>query len=176
LGTQYLGGHFGLSFEFEFLDIMNLHPIHRRGFTQRSLILAGMLGALGLPELAFASYNKLAFEAKTVPEAVKAHQLGTLFESKDIVLTAPDYAENGAAVPLAVATSLPGVRKILVLIEKNPAALVAMFNVSDLIDANFNLRAKMSQTSDVYAVALTVDGKAFFARKEVKVTIGGCGA
>jgi sulfur-oxidizing protein SoxY len=170
-----LGGHFGLSFEFEFLDIMSLHSIHRREFAQHSLILAGMLGALGLPELAFASYNKLAFEAKTVPEAVKAHQPGPLLESKDIVLTAPDYAENGAAVPLAVATSLPGVRKILVLIEKNPAALVAMFNVSDLIDANFNLRAKMSQTSEVYAVAVMSDGRALYTKKEVKVTLGGCG-
>ena len=154
---------------------MSLHSIHRREFAQHSLILAGMLGALGLPELAFASYNKLAFEAKTVPEAVKAHQPGPLLESKDIVLTAPDYAENGAAVPLAVATSLPGVRKILVLIEKNPAALVAMFNVSDLIDANFNLRAKMSQTSEVYAVAVMSDGRALYTKKEVKVTLGGCG-
>ena len=33
----------------------------------------------------------------------------------------------------------------------------------------------MGQTSDVYAVAITHDGKAYFAKKEVKVTLGGCG-
>jgi sulfur-oxidizing protein SoxY len=36
-------------------------------------------------------------------------------------------------------------------------------------------RAKMGQSSDVYAVAITADGKALFAKKEVKVTLGGCG-
>jgi sulfur-oxidizing protein SoxY len=155
---------------------MSLHPINRRELTQRMAVLVSMLSALGLPEKAFAAYNKLAFEAKTVVEAAKAHNSGPLVESKDIVLTAPDYAENGAAVSLTVVTSMPGVRKILILVEKNPAALVAMFNVSDLIEANFSFRTKMSQTSDVYAVALMADGKALFAKKEVKVTIGGCGA
>ena len=41
--------------------------------------------------------------------------------------------------------------------------------------ANVATRVKMSQTSNVYAVALTADNKAFFAQKEVKVTLGGCG-
>jgi sulfur-oxidizing protein SoxY len=33
----------------------------------------------------------------------------------------------------------------------------------------------MDRSSDVYAVAITDDSKAFFAKKEVKVTLGGCG-
>jgi len=53
--------------------------------------------------------------------------------------------------------------------------LVAMFHVSDAVDANFLTRAKMGQSSDVYAVAIMADGKALFAKKEVKVTLGGCG-
>jgi len=154
---------------------MNLKLIHRRKFTQQSLVLTGMLTSLGYPNFAVAAYNKLAFEAKTVNDAVKSQSPSTLQETKDIVLTAPDYAENGAAVPIAIATSMVGVKKLLVLVEKNPAPLAAMFNVSELIEANFNLRTKMSQTSDVYAVALMADGKALFTKKEVKVTIGGCG-
>ena len=47
--------------------------------------------------------------------------------------------------------------------------------MTDSIDANFATRAKMGQSSDVYAVAITNDGKALFAKKEVKVTLGGCG-
>jgi sulfur-oxidizing protein SoxY len=97
-------------------------------------------------------------------------------ESKDVTLTSLDVAEDGAAVPLAVSTSLPNVRQLLLLVEKNPSALVALFHVSDAIEANFAIRAKMGQTSDVYAVAIMNDGRALWAKKEVKVTLGGCGA
>jgi sulfur-oxidizing protein SoxY len=77
---------------------------------------------------------------------------------------------------VAVSTALSGVRKILILIEKNPASLAASFEVSEWIEANFSTRVKMSQTSDVYAVAIMADGRALFSKKEVKVTIGSCGA
>ena len=78
-------------------------------------------------------------------------------------------------MPLAVSTTLPNVKRVLLLVEKNPNALIAMFNVSPEVEANFATRAKMGQSSDVYAVAITNDGKALFAKKEVKVTLGGCG-
>ena len=96
-------------------------------------------------------------------------------ESKDVTITGPDIAENGAVVPLGASTSLAGVKQLLVLVEKNPAALVALFHVSDSVEANFSTRAKMGQSSDVYAVAIMNDGKALWAKKEVKVTLGGCG-
>jgi sulfur-oxidizing protein SoxY len=67
------------------------------------------------------------------------------------------------------------VKHLLVLVEKNPSALVAKFDLTDAIEANVSTRAKMGQTSDVYAVAITNDGKAYYAKKEVKVTLGGCG-
>jgi sulfur-oxidizing protein SoxY len=78
-------------------------------------------------------------------------------------------------VPLGVSTSLSGVKELLILVEKNPNALVALFKVSDSIDANFMTRAKMGQSSDVFAVAIMNDGRALFSKKEVKVTLGGCG-
>ena len=78
-------------------------------------------------------------------------------------------------VPLAVASTLPGLKHLILLVEKNPSALVAVFNVNDAVEANFATRAKMGQTSDVYAVAITADGKALYAKKEIKVTLGGCG-
>ena len=100
---------------------------------------------------------------------------GALAESKDVTLTAPDIAENGAVVPMTVATTLPNVKEMLLMVEKNPSPLVAVFNVSPEVEANFATRAKMGQSSDVYAVAVTTDGKALYAKKEVKVTLGGCG-
>jgi sulfur-oxidizing protein SoxY len=53
--------------------------------------------------------------------------------------------------------------------------LIALFNVTDSVEAAFSIRGKMGQSSDVYAVAIMNDGKALFAKKEVKVTLGGCG-
>lgn len=149
--------------------------MNRRETLKQSLAVAGLLGASGLfPQFAWA-FNKNAFEAKSVADAAKAYGAGAPAESKDVTLTAPDIAENGAVVPMAAASTLPGVKHLLVLVEKNPNALVAKFDVTDAVEANFATRAKMGQTSDVYAVAITNDGKAFFTRKEVKVTLGGCG-
>jgi sulfur-oxidizing protein SoxY len=149
---------------------------NRRDSLKQLANLAGLLAGIGYTSLAEATYNKAAFDSKSVNEAIKFQGGGGISESKDILLNAPDYAENGAAVALGVSTALSGVRKLLILIEKNPASLAASFEVSEWIEANFSTRVKMSQTSDVYAVAVMADGRALFAKKEVKVTIGSCGA
>ena len=147
----------------------------RRETLKHSAIVAGLLAATGLfPHAAFA-YNKGAFEAKNVADVMKALGAGAPTESKDVTIGGPDIAENGAVVPLTASTTLAGVKQLLILVEKNPSTLVAQFNVSDSVEANFATRAKMGQSSDVYAVAITADGKALFAKKEVKVTLGGCG-
>ncbi|KAB2902456.1 MAG: thiosulfate oxidation carrier protein SoxY [Burkholderiaceae bacterium] len=147
----------------------------RRTALQQSLAVAGMLMAAGvLPRTALA-YNKDAFDAKSVADVMKALGAGAPAESKDVTITGPDIAENGAVVPLGAATTLAGVKQLLVLVEKNPNTMVAAFNVTDAVEPNFLTRAKLGQSSDVYAVAITNDGKAFYAKKEVKVTLGGCG-
>ena len=69
----------------------------------------------------------------------------------------------------------PPQKRLLVLVEKNPAVLSAMFDVTDAVEANFSTRVKMGQSSNVFAVAMMGDGKVLFAQKEVKVTLGGCG-
>ncbi len=148
----------------------------RRQHLQQSAVVAGLLASTGMfPQFAHAAFNKAAFDAKTIAESLKAYGAGAPVESKDVTITAPDIAENGAVVPMGAATSLPNVKHLLIMVEKNPSALVAMFNVTDSIDAAVSTRAKMGQSSDVYAVAIMADGKALFAKKEVKVTLGGCG-
>lgn len=148
----------------------------RRETLKQSAILAGVLASAGLfPQSAFAS-SKAAFEAKTVADVLKALGVaGAMVASKDVTIVGPDIAENGTVVPLTGSSSLTGVKQILILVEKNPFPLVSLFNVSASVEANFATRAKMGQSSDVYAVAIMTDGKAFFAKKETKVTIGGCG-
>ena len=148
----------------------------RREALRRSAVVAGLLATTGLfPQYALAAYNKAAFDAKNLAEALKALGAEAPAESPNVTIGGPDIAENGAVVPLTASTSLPGVKQILILVEKNPAALVAVFNVTDSVEPNFSTRAKMGQSSDVFAVAITADGKALFAKKEVKVTLGGCG-
>ena len=151
----------------------------RRQMISRSAQLAAMLATLGLlPAVAqaqAAAYNKVAFDAKTMPELMKALGAAAPVESKDITITGPDIAENGAVVPIGASTALPGVKRMLLLVEKNPSMLSAMFDVTDAVDANFSTRVKMGQSSNVFAVALMADGKVLYAVKEIKVTLGGCG-
>ena len=147
----------------------------RRQTLQRSAAVAGLLASAGFPQFAHAALNKSAFEAKAIQDAVKAAGGASLIESKDVSLTAPDIAENGAVVPMGISTALTGVKHLLLLVEKNPLALVAIFQSNESLENNFLTRAKMGQTSDVYAVAIMADGKALWAKKEVKVTLGGCG-
>jgi sulfur-oxidizing protein SoxY len=141
-----------------------------------SATVAGLLAGVGLlPQPAHAAWTAAAFDAKSMAEAVKALGGGAPVESKDVTLTGPDIAENGAVVPVGAACNLPGVKRLLLLVEKNPSALAAVFDVSDAVDANVNTRVKMGQSSNVFAVALMGDGKVLFAAKEIKVTLGGCG-
>ncbi len=150
--------------------------LKRRDLLTHSARVAALLAGAGLlPQPASAAYNTSIFEIKSVSELFKSLGSGTPTESKDVTISGPDIAENGAVVPIGVATALPGVKKLLVLVEKNPSVLSAMFDVTEAIDANFSTRVKMGQSSNVYAVAMMADGKVLFAQKEVKVTLGGCG-
>ena len=151
----------------------------RRDLITHAASVAALLASVGvLPSTAHAqaaSFNAAAFEAKNIADLMKALGAGAPAESKDITVTGPDIAENGAVVPIGASTTLPGVRRMLLLVEKNPSVLTSMFDVTDAVEANFSTRVKMGQSSNVYGVAMMNDGKVLFARKEVKVTLGGCG-
>jgi sulfur-oxidizing protein SoxY len=150
--------------------------LNRRDMLARGATVAGLLAAGGLlPSRAMADWNQAAFDAKNIGDVMKALGGAAPAESKDVTITGPDIAENGAVVPIGASTTLPGVKRMLILIEKNPAMLAAAFDVNESIDPSFNTRVKMAQTSNVIAVAMTGDGKVLFAQKEVKVTLGGCG-
>jgi sulfur-oxidizing protein SoxY len=151
----------------------------RKVLSDSARVAAALVAAGWLPQRVFAqqagAWNKAAFEAKSVGESMKAFGAGSPAESRDVMFSAPDIAENGAVVPIAVSTTAPGVRTLLILVEKNPNPLAASFDVSDAVESSFSTRVKMGQSSDVYAVAITGDGRALFAKKEVRVTLGGCG-
>jgi sulfur-oxidizing protein SoxY len=121
-----------------------------------------------------AGWNKAAFEVKSLNDAVKALGGASAAESKDIMITSPDIAENGAVVPFTIASKLPKTEQLALLVEKNPNILAASFNIPDGTEPSVNTRVKMGQTSNVIAL-VKADGKFYYTTKEVKVTLGGCG-
>ncbi|HYF18507.1 MAG TPA: thiosulfate oxidation carrier protein SoxY [Ramlibacter sp.] len=146
----------------------------RRQALQHALKLGALLAAGGVLPAPALAWNKAAFDSRNLGEAIRASGGGVPLASTDVTLTAPEIAENGAVVAVSMATSLPNVRAMLLVVEKNPAPLAARFDVGDAVEPNFGIRLKLGESSNVYAVALMADGKALFARREVKVTLGGC--
>ena len=139
-----------------------------------AIALAASSGLL-VPGSVLAAWNKKAFDAKDVQSALKG-AIGTeLTEASDkIKIKAPQIAENGAVVPITISSTLGNVKSITVLSEKNGTPLVAKFNLKGKAEPFVSTRIKMGKTSNVIAVVES-GGKFYSARKEVKVTIGGCG-
>ena len=142
------------------------------------LALAGVAASVGLlgsgEAFAQGAWNKAAFDTKNLNDTVKALGGSGATESKDIVITSPDIAENGAVVPFSIASKLPKTESMGLLIEKNPNMLAANFTIPDGTEPAVTTRVKMGQTSNVLAL-VKADGKYYYAVKEVKVTLGGCG-
>jgi len=144
--------------------------------TGSGLGVLGLFVAAGLinPEVAMAAVDKKAFDAKTMDDAYSAMGAGQPVASKDIIITAPDIAENGAVVPVTVVSRLGKTEQITLLVDKNPNMVAASFSIPDGTEPEVTTRVKMGHTSNLYAL-VKADGKYYFGVKEVKVTLGGCG-
>src|SRR3990170_3828134 len=99
-----------------------------------------------------AVWNKAAFESKSVLDSLKILGAANPAESKDIIITAPDIAENGAVVPVAVTSKIPNTQSISIIAEKNPFPLAASFDITGGGEGYVSTRVKMGQTSNVRAV------------------------
>ena len=151
----------------------------RRNLLQASsgatvMALAASAGVFKSSDAYAQEWNKAAFDTKNLQDTVKALGGAAATESKDISITSPDIAENGAVVPVSVTSKLGKTESISILVEKNPNALSAAFDIPGGTEPFVSTRVKMGQTSNVYAL-VKADGKYFFASKEIKVTLGGCG-
>ena len=151
----------------------------RRNLLQASggatvLALAASAGIFK-PGVAYSQeWNKAAFDTKNLQDTAKALGGGAAIESKEITITSPDIAENGAVVPVSVTSRLGKTESISILVEKNPNALSALFDIPTGTEPFVSTRVKMGQTSNVFAL-VKAEGKYYFATKEIKVTLGGCG-
>lgn len=148
--------------------------ILRGGASAGALACALAAGVLR-PSAAFAAdWNKSAFEAKAIADALKNIGAAGAAESAEILIKAPDIAENGAVIPIEVTSRIAGSESISLLVEKNPFPLLAHVDLINGAEGYLNTRFKMGQTS-VVKVVVKAGGKHYIASREVKVTIGGCG-
>jgi sulfur-oxidizing protein SoxY len=150
----------------------------------RRLILKGvgsftLLGLCNAPfSLALAAVNDKypedAFRQKNDADAIKSLYGRTAEASDKVKLDAPEIAENGAVVPISVATTLENVTSIAFLVSENPNALAASYVIPEGTLPSVANRLKMQKTTNVIAI-VEAGGKLYSATKEVKVTVGGCG-
>ncbi len=98
-----------------------------------------------------------------------------------VAIQAPEIAENGATVPVIVRVDTPVtadsyVRRITLLADGNPNPEVAVFTLTPRSGkAEVSTRMRLAKTQNVVAVAELSDRSLWMTKKEIKVTIGGCG-
>lgn len=136
-------------------------------FTRRDVLVLGAASAAlslsGLP--AFAS---------ATDDAIMAFTGGADASEGGITLTAPEIAENGNTVPIAV--EAPGAVAITVFATGNPLPGIATFNFGPLAGSQTgSTRVRLAKTQEVVAIAKMEDGTFRKTSATVKVTIGGCG-
>lgn len=146
----------------------------------RRQVLAVSAGAA-----AFAAMGWRATPAAATPEET-AKRIAEFAGGKEpqqgkLTLTAPEIAENGNTVPISVSveSAMSGedmVQSVMILAEGNPNPDVATFNFTAMSGvAEATTRMRLAKTQTVVAVARMADGTVYMDKKEVKVTIGGCG-
>ena len=153
---------------------------HNRRVLLKGSLAAGAVGAavsagLLTPKTVMAAWSKAAFEAKEVDAALTSAMGGSDATASDkIKLKAPDIAENGAVVPITVTSNIDGTTNMSILVSENNTPLTSTYELGPSTEAYISTRVKMGKTSDVIAV-VKAGGKLYSTKKEVKVTIGGCG-
>jgi sulfur-oxidizing protein SoxY len=147
----------------------------RAVLSRRHLMVGGATAALLLaPRLASAT------PAQVEAEINKLYAGKAPAEGK-VKLDLPTIAENGLVVPLNFEVESPMTEKdyvkaVHIFADGNPNPRVASFYFTPLMPkAAAQFRLRLAQTQNIVAVAEMVDGKLYITKREVKVTIGGCG-
>jgi sulfur-oxidizing protein SoxY len=123
--------------------------------------------------------------ANATPQAARdwllAQTEGKAPQAGRVTIEGPEVAENGASINLGVSIDSPmtaanHVTGLWVAADGNPNPGVLSLTLGpDLGKASVQFRVRLAQTSTVHAVARMSDGSLWSARREVKVTVGGCG-
>jgi sulfur-oxidizing protein SoxY len=140
-----------------------------------------LMGGAGLAVIATVGIPLPALAANDYEAEIAAFTGGAEPEMGRVALDVPEIAENGNTVPMGVTVESPMtaddyVEEVLVLASENPNAGVATFHFSPKSGrAEASTRIRLASTQEVVAVAKMSDGSFYMDRKQVRVTIGGCG-
>jgi len=152
----------------------------RRQFLKGGLSAALLTPLLGtgllMPTRVLAAdWNRPAFTARNVGDALKAYGSANAAESREILINAPEIAENGAKVEIEVSSNIANTRSLAVFADKNPMPLCSSIEFSGSALPYLREQIKLSETTRIRVVAKTAEGKFHVAFREIKVTLGGCG-
>jgi len=137
------------------------------------LVGTGLLTPTGV----FATeWNRNAFAARNINDALKAYGSANTTESRDILINAPEIAENGAKVEIEISSNIENTRSLAIFADKNPTPLAAIMEFSGPALPYARVQLKLAETTRVRTMVKTLDGKTYVAFREIKVTLGGCGA
>ncbi len=148
-----------------------------RGLTRRDALMLG----LGTAAVTLAGPEAVRATPSEAEAEIAKFTGGKPAAPGRISIDLPEIAENGNAVPLSLAVESPmtpadHITDVLVVADGNPNPRVAAFRFSPLSGrAEASTRIRLAATENVIVVARTGNGEFYTARKEVKVTIGGCG-
>ncbi|MCK5897829.1 MAG: thiosulfate oxidation carrier protein SoxY [Methylococcales bacterium] len=145
----------------------------RRVFLKKAVAITG--GGLLFSQALDAKGLSSLFIKSSLYESVRhTFKNYRIHQSDKIDLKIPTIAENGAVVPLTVTSFLDNTEQIYIFVEKNPIPLVAIFDLSPMVESLVSARIKMAKTSDV-VIIVKAQSRLYQLQREVKVTIGGCG-
>ncbi len=122
-----------------------------------------------------AEWNRPAFTARNVNEALKAWGAANAADSRDIIVNAPEIAENGAKVEIDITSQIPASQSIAIFADRNPMPLCAAIAFSGGALPYCRAQLKLAESTRIRAVVKAGDGKTYVAFREIKVTLGGCG-
>lgn len=170
------------------MDRATMHPLFTRRALLRSLGIVGLGGfalpLLGAPRPARAQGNLASLGPEEPVDATLKRLFGgrPLKDGSSVIkLEAPLIAENGAVVPVSVEVNVPitpqsYVKSIFIISDKNRRPLNARFNLTPALGAAIvGANVRLGESTQLRAVAEMSDGTLLVARREVKVTVGGCG-
>lgn len=138
-------------------------------FLSGTAVGQGNLGALQPEEKVDATLKRL-FGGRPIKDG-----------SSVIKMELPLIAENGSVVPITVEVQSPMtpasyVKNIYIISDKNRRPLNARFSLTpDMGAASVGANLRLGETTNVRAIAELNDGALLMAKREVKVTVGGCG-
>lgn len=110
--------------------------------------------------------------SRTVVNRGKVSGLGPA-KAGELLLDAPELAENGTNVPVTVTSLILNTDFIALIADHNPNPVCVGFNVLPVNEPSYSVRIKVAETSTLVAVA-RADGQWYYTLRDITVMIGGC--